>query len=107
MFFYSERPNTLAHKKYEDDITEAVKKRRLSEIIRVQNQLSFEHNRKEVGKIYEVLVEKESKKSKNDLAGRTSQNKIVVFPRQDAQIGEYVRVKIVDFTSATLKGIIF
>lgn len=104
MFFYSERPNTLAHKKYEDDIPEEIKKRRLSEIIRLQNQISFEHNRKEVGKTYRILVEKDSKKSDQELAGRTSQNKMVVFPRKDAEIGTYVDVKILDFTSATLKG---
>lgn len=104
MFFYSERPNTLAHKKYEDDIPLDVKKRRLSEIIRLQTQISFEHNRKEVGKIKKILVEKVSKKSDDDLAGRTTQNKMVVFPRKDAQIGTYVYTKITDFTSATLKG---
>lgn len=104
MFFYSERPNTLAHKKYEDDIPLDVKKRRLSEIIRLQNQMSFEHNRKEVGKMHKVLIEKTSKKSEDDLAGRTSQNKMVVFPRKDAQIGTYAYVKVLDFTSATLKG---
>jgi tRNA-2-methylthio-N6-dimethylallyladenosine synthase len=104
MFFYSERPNTLAHKKYEDDIPLEVKKRRLSEIIRLQNQMSFEHNRKEVGKYHKILIEKVSKKSDEELAGRTSQNKMVVFPRKDAVIGTYAYVKIHDFTSATLKG---
>ncbi|MCH2022748.1 MAG: tRNA (N6-isopentenyl adenosine(37)-C2)-methylthiotransferase MiaB [Saprospiraceae bacterium] len=104
MFFYSERPNTLAHKKYEDDISLEIKKRRLNEIIRLQQQLSYQHNKKEVGKIHKVLIEKESKKSKNDLAGRTSQNKMVVFPREEAKIGTYVNVKINDFTTATLKG---
>ncbi len=104
MFFYSERPNTLAHKKYEDDVPLEVKKRRLSEIIRLQNQLSFEHNRKEVGQYHKILVEKVSKKSDEELAGRTSQNKMVVFPREDVQIGTYAYVKIHDFTSATLKG---
>lgn len=104
MFFYSERPNTLAHKKYEDDIPLDVKKRRLNEIIRLQNQMSFEHNRKEVGKYHKILIEKVSKKSDEELAGRTSQNKMVVFPRKDAVIGTYVYVKIHDFTSATLKG---
>ncbi|MDC0230606.1 tRNA (N6-isopentenyl adenosine(37)-C2)-methylthiotransferase MiaB [Aureispira] len=104
MFFYSERPNTLAHKKYEDDISLEIKKRRLSEIIRLQQQLSYEHNQKEVGKTYKVLVEKESKKSKDDLAGRTTQNKMVVFPRKEVKIGTYAHVKITDFTTATLKG---
>ncbi|BDS11284.1 tRNA (N6-isopentenyl adenosine(37)-C2)-methylthiotransferase MiaB [Aureispira anguillae] len=104
MFFYSERPNTLAHKKYEDDIPLEVKKRRLSEIIRLQNQMSFEHNRKEVGRYHKILIEKVSKKSDQELAGRTSQNKMVVFPRKEAIIGTYAYVKIDDFTSATLKG---
>jgi tRNA-2-methylthio-N6-dimethylallyladenosine synthase len=104
MFYYSERPNTLAHKKYEDDIPLADKKRRLNEIIRLQNQISHEHNRACVGKTYKVLIEKESKKSADDLAGRTTHNKMCVFPREDAQIGTYVYVKIDDFTSATLKG---
>lgn len=104
MFFYSERPNTLAHKKYEDDIPLDVKKRRLNEIIRLQNQMSFEHNRKEVGKYHKILIEKVSKKSDEELAGRTSQNKMVVFPRKEAKIGTYAYVKIHDFTSATLKG---
>ncbi|MFT5645835.1 MAG: tRNA-2-methylthio-N6-dimethylallyladenosine synthase [Aureispira sp.] len=104
MFFYSERPNTLAHKKYEDDIPLEVKKRRLTEIIRLQNQMSFEHNRKEVGRYHKILIEKVSKKSDEELAGRTSQNKMVVFPRKDALIGTYAYVKIHDFTSATLKG---
>lgn len=104
MFFYSERPNTLAHKKYEDDIPLEVKKRRLSEIIRLQNQISFEHNRKEVGRYYKILIEKVSKKSDQELAGRTSQNKMVVFPKKEAQIGTYNYVQINDFTSATLKG---
>jgi tRNA-2-methylthio-N6-dimethylallyladenosine synthase len=104
MFFYSERPNTLAHKKYEDDIPLEIKKRRLTEIIRLQNQMSFEHNRKEVGQYHKILIEKVSKKSDEELAGRTSQNKMVVFPRKDAVIGTYAYVKIHDFTSATLKG---
>jgi len=104
MFFYSERPNTLAHKKYEDDIPLDVKKRRLNEIIKLQGELSKEHNRREIGKIHKVLIEKVSKKSDEELAGRTTHNKMVVFPRKDAKIGEYVYTKIHDSTSATLKG---
>ncbi len=106
MFYYSERPNTLAQKKYTDDVSLADKKRRLAEVIRLQGQLSHAHNKAEVGKIHKVLVEKESKKSKDDLAGRISQNKMCVFPREDAQIGTYVYVKVLDFTSATLKGVL-
>ncbi len=105
MFYYSERPNTLAHKKYEDDIPLITKKKRLSEIILLQNKISAAHNKKSIGQIYKVLIEKESKKSKADLAGRTTQNKVVVFPREDAQIGNYVYAKIIDSTSATLKGV--
>ncbi len=104
MFFYSERPNTLAHKKYPDDIPLKVKKRRLSEIIKLQNELSTLHNNNCIGKIYKVLIEKESKKSKEDLAGRTTHNKMVVFPREEATIGSYVYTKIDACTSATLKG---
>jgi tRNA-2-methylthio-N6-dimethylallyladenosine synthase len=104
MFFYSERPNTLAHKKYPDDIPLDVKKRRLSEVIELQGELSLKHNQGEVGKIRKVLVEKVSKKSDKDLAGRTTQNKMVVFPRKEAKIGEYVYTKINDCTSATLIG---
>ena len=104
MFFYSERPNTLAHKKYEDDVPLAVKKARLNEIIQLQNRISAEHNKKEIGKIHKVLVEKVSKKSDQELAGRTSQNKMVVFPRKNAQIGTYVYTRILDANSATLRG---
>lgn len=104
MFFYSERPNTLAHKKYEDDVPEAVKNRRLSEIIELQRQLSYDLYQKDVGKTFKILIEKESKKSNKELAGRNSQNKMVVFPRKDAVIGTYVNVLITGFTSGTLKG---
>ena len=104
MFYYSERPNTLAHKKYEDDVSLEEKKRRLNEIIRLQNQLSYRHNEKDIGQTFKVLIEKESKKSVDDLAGRNSQNKMCVFPRKDAKIGQYVSVKIHSCTSATLIG---
>mgnify|MGYP000126740464 CR=1 FL=1 len=104
MFFYSERPNTLAQKKYADDIPLDIKKRRLSEIIHLQNKISKAHNAANVGNIYKVLIEKESKKSADDLAGRTTHNKMCVFPREDAEIGTYVYVKITSSTSATLMG---
>lgn len=106
MFFYSERPGTLAARKYEDDIPLKTKKRRLQEVIRIQHQISFEHNKKDLGQIFEVLVEKESKKSAADLCGRSSQNKMIIFPREEAQIGTYVYVKITEFTHATLKGVL-
>jgi len=105
MFFYSERPGTLAARKYEDDVPEKEKKRRLSEIIRLQNQISFQHNLKDVGKTFEVLVEGDSKKSDQDFKGRNSQNKVIVFPKKDGiQAGDYVQVKVLDATSATLLG---
>jgi len=105
MFYYSERPGTLAARKYEDDISEEVKKKRLNEIIRLQNQISHRHNQQEIGKTYKVLVEGNSKKSSDDFCGRTSQNKMVVFPKIDnVQPGEYVWVKIRNATSATLLG---
>jgi tRNA-2-methylthio-N6-dimethylallyladenosine synthase len=106
MFKYSERPNTLAAKKYKDDVPEEVKSRRLREIIDLQQELSLLSNQKDVGKTFEVLVENESKKSKKELSGRNSQNKVVVFPRINHQPGNYVRVKITACTPATLRGFI-
>jgi tRNA-2-methylthio-N6-dimethylallyladenosine synthase len=104
MFFYSERPGTLAARKFEDDIPEEIKKRRLEEVIRLQNQLSYQHNLRDIGKTFKVLVEKVSKRSQEELAGRNSQNKMIVFPKGDAKIGDYVYVKVTDCTQATLKG---
>jgi tRNA-2-methylthio-N6-dimethylallyladenosine synthase len=105
MFFYSERPGTLAAKKYEDDIPLEIKKRRLNEIIALQNQLSSIHNKQDVGKKFKVLVEGKSKKSDEMWKGRNSQNKVIVFPAdQDNLVGKYVTVEITDSTSATLIG---
>jgi tRNA-2-methylthio-N6-dimethylallyladenosine synthase len=105
MFFYSERPGTLAARKYEDDVPEKEKKRRLSEIIRLQNQISFKHNQNDIGKTYEVLIEGDSKKSTHDFKGRNSQNKMIVFPKKEGyQPGDYVQVTVQDATSATLLG---
>lgn len=104
MFKYSERPNTIAAKKFTDDVPEEVKGRRLEEIIALQQSLSLESNRKDIGKTFEVLVENVSKRSEGQLFGRTTTNKVVVFPRQDFKPGDYVRVKIIDCTAATLKG---
>jgi tRNA-2-methylthio-N6-dimethylallyladenosine synthase len=104
MFFYSERPGTLAARKFEDDIPEEIKKRRLEEVIRLQNQLSYQHNLRDIGKTFKVLVEKVSKRSQEELAGRNSQNKMIVFPKGDAKIGDYVYVKVTDCTQATLRG---
>ena len=104
MFFYSERPGTLAAKKYEDDIPEPEKKRRLAEIISLQNEHSLERNKKDVGKSHKVLIEGFSKRSEDFLFGRNSQNKVVVFPKQNFKKGEYVDVLVEDCTSATLLG---
>lgn len=104
MFKYSERPGTLAAKRMPDDVPEEVKIRRLNEIIALQNQTTKESNHNDIGKTFEVLVEGFSKRSKEQMFGRTSQNKVVVFPRQDRYIGEFVHVKILSATSATLIG---
>ncbi|MDH3246042.1 MAG: MiaB/RimO family radical SAM methylthiotransferase, partial [Saprospiraceae bacterium] len=105
MFMYSERPGTLAAKKYEDDVDISVKKRRLQEIINLQNQVSFEHNQRDIGCLCEVLIEGDSKRSEQHFRGRNSQNKMVVFKKQPGlKPGEYVNVRIKDCTSATLLG---
>ena len=101
MFYYSERPGTLAEKKYKDDIPLAVKKRRLQEIIDKQGQLSLIRHKREVGQIQEVLVEG---LSKNQLKAKNSANKVVIIPKGNLNIGDYVTVKITDCTSATLFG---
>lgn len=104
MFNYSQRPNTLAEKKYEDDVPSEEKTKRLNEIIDLQRKLSLASNKKDIGKEFEVLVEGVSKRSKEKLFGRTSQNKVVIFDNKGVSIGNYVNVKIVDCTSATLIG---
>jgi tRNA-2-methylthio-N6-dimethylallyladenosine synthase len=106
MFFYSERPGTLAQRRYKDDIPEEVKKRRLQEIIALQNKLSAASYRNDIGKTYKVLIEGTSKRSDADWMGRNSQNKVVVFPKGDYsyQPGEYVWVKVNESTQATLIG---
>ena len=105
MFYYSERPGTLAHKKYEDDVPLKVKKRRLQEIINLQNKISTAHNQRDIGKTFKVLIEGTSKRSDQDFKGRNSQNKMVIFPRAEGLgPGSYVEVEITDATSATLMG---
>ncbi len=105
MFYYSERPGTLAARKYPDDIPEDVKKRRLNEIIRLQTAISLRHNQADIGKTFEVLIERDSRKSDQDFCGRNSQNKMVVFPKKAGlKPGDYVQVEIHDATSATLLG---
>jgi tRNA-2-methylthio-N6-dimethylallyladenosine synthase len=102
MFKYSERPGTLAEKKYSDDVPEHIKTRRLNEIIALQSELSSESKKADIGSVFEVLVEDRSKKSSEKLSGRTSQNKVVVFPRHDYKPGDLVMVRITGSTSATL-----
>jgi len=105
MFFYSERPGTVAARKYPDDIPLAVKKKRLQEIIDLQGQISHEVNQGDLGKTFKVLIEGSSKRSDADWKGRNSQNKMVVFPKKgNHQAGDYVYVKIHEATSATLLG---
>jgi len=105
MFAYSERPGTLAARKYKDDVPEEVKKRRLNEIIRLQTAISLRHNQADIGKTFEVLIEGDSRRSDRDFCGRNSQNKMVVFPKKNGlKPGDYVHVRIHDATSATLLG---
>ena len=104
MFAYSERPGTLAAKKYPDDIPEDVKKRRLSEIITRQLEHSAKRNQRHIGQVQRVLIEGPSKRSDDFLCGRNDQNKMVVFPKGDLQKGQYVNVLVTECTSATLRG---
>jgi tRNA-2-methylthio-N6-dimethylallyladenosine synthase len=105
MFAYSERPGTLAARKFADDIPEEVKKRRLNEIIRLQTAVSLRHNKADIGKIFKVLIEGDSRKSDQDFCGRNTQNKMVVFPKKPGlKPGDYVEVAIHEATSATLLG---
>jgi len=106
MFSYSERPGTLAARRYQDDVPEDVKQRRLEEIIKLQNGHSRESYKNDIGRTFEVLIEGNSKRSEQDWCGRNSQNKMVVFPKADANLnkGSYAQVKITSATSATLIG---
>jgi tRNA-2-methylthio-N6-dimethylallyladenosine synthase len=105
MFYYSERPGTLAARKYEDDVPLGTKKKRLQEIIALQNKLSEKHNQKDIGKTFKVLIEGDSKRSSKHFKGRNSQNKVVIFPKAPGlKPGDYTSVKIREASSATLKG---
>ena len=104
MFAYSERPGTLAARKMEDDVPEEVKKRRLNEIIDLQQRIGLERTQRFIGQEVEVLIEKESKRSDAHWSGRNSQNTVVVFPKENYKVGEFVMVKITDCTAATLIG---
>ena len=105
MFTYSERPGTLAGNKLEDDIPQAVKKRRLQEIIDLQRSIGHEQLKKHIGKTEEILIERTSKKNENEWAGRNSQNNMVVFPKENYKAGDFVNVKLNDCTTATFKGV--
>src|SRR5690606_9971640 len=104
MFTYSERPGTLAERKMEDDVPEETKKRRLAEVINLQQKHSLYRTQKHVGEIEEVLIEGNSKKSDQHWMGRNTYNTVVVFPKENYKIGEFVNVKINDCTAATLLG---
>ena len=105
MFYYSERPGTLAARKYADDIPEDIKKRRLNEVIRLQNAVSHRHNQADIGKTFKVLIEGNSRKSDQDFSGRNTQNKMVVFPKVEGyKPGDYAMVRVKEATSATLLG---
>jgi tRNA-2-methylthio-N6-dimethylallyladenosine synthase len=107
MFIYSERPGTLAAKRYLDDIPHDVKQRRLEEIVALQNELSLKSNQRDVGKNFKVLIEGNSKRSEEHWMGRNSQNKVIVFPKQAGTAlnpGDYTMVHVHDCTQATLLG---
>lgn len=104
MFSYSERPGTMAARKLEDDVPEEEKQRRLAEVVALQRKHSLYRTQQFLGKTVEVLIEKESKKSKLEWSGRTEQNTVAVFPKEHYKVGDFVMVEILDCTSATLKG---
>ena len=104
MFKYSERPDTFAANKMPDDVPEDVKGRRLQEVIAIQQESSLKNNKNDIGKVFEVLVENVSKRSTEQMSGRTQQNKVMVFNRKDTKIGDYIKVKCTDCTAATLLG---
>ena len=106
MFFYSERPGTLAARRFDDDVPLDVKKRRLNEIVKLQNKMSYQSNMQDIGKTFKVLIEGNSKKSESDWAGRNSQNKVIVFSKgnYDMSAGDYADVRVNSATGATLIG---
>ncbi len=104
MFFYSERPKTLAERKYKDDVPLKIKKRRLNDVIEIQREQAFIINKKAIGETHEILIERTSKKSTEMFCGRNSKNAMVVFPKEKYLIGQYVNVLIEDCTTGTLKG---
>lgn len=105
MYFYSERPGTLAARKYEDDVPEDIKKRRLREVIEIQHEIAKKRNAAQVGKVHKVLIEMKSKKNADEWMGRNSQNIKVIFPKENYKMGDYVDVKIVRSTTTSLIGV--
>ena len=106
MYTYSERPGTLAARKYKDDVPDEVKSKRLTEIINTQHAISKAKNNARIGEVFEVLVESESKKSNKEWKGRNEQNIIVIFPKGNTQIGDFVKVRVTSSSTTTLKGVI-
>ena len=106
MFFYSERPGTLAARRFADDVPLEVKKRRLDQIVKLQNKMSYQSNLRDIGKTFKVLIEGDSRKSENDWSGRSSQNKVIVFPKGSSDLckGDYANVRVNSATGATLIG---
>jgi tRNA-2-methylthio-N6-dimethylallyladenosine synthase len=106
MFFYSERPGTLAQRRYTDDVPLEIKKRRLAEVVALQNRLSLENNKKDIGKTFRILIEGDSKKSADHWSGRSSENKMFVFPKEGHEYGkgDYVNVIAENCTQGTLLG---
>ena len=104
MFKYSERPGTLAERKYSDDVTESLKTKRLEQVIELQQRMSLESNEKDIGKVFRVLVEGVSKRSQEHLYGRNDQNKVMIFPKGNLVRGQYVHVRADRCTAATLMG---
>jgi tRNA-2-methylthio-N6-dimethylallyladenosine synthase len=106
MYIYSERPGTLAERRYDDDVPEEIKKRRLTEIIDLQRTWSFKNYQQEIGKTFEVLIEADSRRSDQDWSGRNTQGKVIVFAKGDHNLnkGDYVMVKVTSATSGTLMG---
>jgi tRNA-2-methylthio-N6-dimethylallyladenosine synthase len=104
MYFYSERPGTLAARKYDDDIPEDIKKRRLSEVISIQHDVAKKLNKAQEGKIHRVLIEMQSKKNENEWMGRNEQNIKVIFPKDSYQMGDFVDVLIESSTTTSLIG---
>jgi tRNA-2-methylthio-N6-dimethylallyladenosine synthase len=106
MFVYSERDKTLAQRKFEDDVTDEVKRSRLTDVQVLQHEMAFQNNSKAVGHVYEVLVEGTSKRSDDEVYGRNSQNLTVIFPKGNFKPGDYAQVRITEYTSATVRGVV-